>query len=140
MMKNKYSKWLLVVVICMGVAIGGYWNYSSIAIGGTSDNGMWKANYKKNSDETVGGWIGHLQQKSGGKVKIKEVSFTDNGKIVVEHKGFTEGKSEDGSVTKLNPLSTDFYLGDPPKKEHVYKLHITWEKKGQPMTDTFLLK
>ncbi|MGG4202155.1 hypothetical protein [Peribacillus frigoritolerans] len=82
MMKNKYSKWLLVVVICMGVAIGVYWNYSSIAIGGTSDNGMWKANYKKNSDETVGGWIGHLQQKSGGKVKIKEVSFTDNGKIV----------------------------------------------------------
>ncbi|MCZ0875604.1 hypothetical protein [Peribacillus sp. AS_2] len=110
MMKNKYSKWLLVVVIGMGVAIGGYWNYSSIAIGGTSDNGMWKANYKKNSDETVGGWIGHLQQKSGGKVKIKEVSFTDNGKIVVEHKGFTEGKSEDGSVTKLNPLSTDFFI------------------------------
>ncbi|MGN7398076.1 hypothetical protein [Peribacillus frigoritolerans] len=105
MMKNNHSKWLLVVVIGMGVAIGGYWNYSSIAIGGTSGNGMWKANYKKNSDETVGGWIGHLQQKSGGKVKIKEVSFTDNGKIVVEHKGFTEGKSEDGSVTKLNPLN-----------------------------------
>ncbi|MCY8938834.1 hypothetical protein [Peribacillus frigoritolerans] len=140
MMKNNHSKWLLVVVIGMGVAIGGYWNYSSIAIGGTSDNGMWKANYKKNSDETVGGWIGHLQQKSGGKVKIKEVSFTDNGKIVMEHKGFTEGKSEDGSVTKLNPLSTDFYVGDPPKKEHVSKLHITWEKKGQPKTDTFLLK
>lgn len=139
-MKNNHSKWLLVVVIGMGVAIGGYWNYSSIAIGGTSDNGMWKANYKKNSDETVGGWIGHLQQKSGGKVKIKEVSFTDNGKIVMEHKGFTEGKSEDGSVTKLNPLSTDFYVGDPPKKEHVSKLHITWEKKGQPKTDTFLLK
>lgn len=78
--------------------------------------------------------------KSLCKVKIKEVSFTDNGKIVMEHKGFTEGKSEDGSVTKLNPLSTDFYLGDPPKKEHVYKLHITWEKKGQPKTDTFLLK
>ncbi|MGE7650958.1 hypothetical protein ACQKM1_24965 [Peribacillus frigoritolerans] len=34
----------------------------------------------------------------------------------MEHKRFTEGKSEDGSVTKLNPLSTDFYLGDPPKK------------------------
>ncbi len=32
-MKNKYSKWLLVVVICMGVAIGGYMYYSSIAIG-----------------------------------------------------------------------------------------------------------
>ncbi|WP_072273568.1 hypothetical protein [Peribacillus simplex] len=47
MMKNKYSKWLLVVVICMGVAIGGYMYYSSIAIGGTPDNGMWKANYKK---------------------------------------------------------------------------------------------
>lgn len=46
-MKNKYSKWLLVVVICMGVAIGGYLYYSSIAIGGTSDNGMWKVNYKK---------------------------------------------------------------------------------------------
>lgn len=139
-MKNKYSKWLLVVVICMGVAIGGYLYYSSIAIGGISDNGMWKANYKKNSDETVGGWIGHVQQKSGGKVKIKELSFTDNGKTLVEHKGFTEGKSEDGSVTKLNPLSTDFYLGDPPRKEHVYKFHITWEKKGQPKTDTFLLK
>ncbi|MGE7650959.1 hypothetical protein ACQKM1_24970 [Peribacillus frigoritolerans] len=69
MINNKYSKWLLVIVICMGVAIGGYLYYSSIAIGGRSDNGMWKANYKKNFDETIRG-CGHVQQKSGGKVKI----------------------------------------------------------------------
>jgi hypothetical protein len=68
------------------------------------------------------------------------VSYTDNGKTLVEHNGFTEGKSEAGSGTKLNSLSTDFYLGDPPKKDHLYKLHITWEKKGQPKTDTFRLK
>ncbi|MED3757853.1 hypothetical protein P4555_02150 [Peribacillus frigoritolerans] len=91
---------------------------------------MWKANYKKNSDETVGGWIGHVQQKSGG--KVKEVSFTDNRKIVVEHKGFTERKSEDGSVTKLNPLSTDFHLGDPPKKSMCTSCILHGRKKDSP--------
>ena len=80
MNKKQYLKWALLVLIIGIGGVGGYWYYSSIAIWGTSDNGMWKANYKKNSDETVGGWIGHIEQKSGGKVEIKEVIFTDNGK------------------------------------------------------------
>ncbi|PUB09461.1 hypothetical protein [Paenisporosarcina sp. OV554] len=140
MKKKQYLKWVLLVLI---LGIGGYWYYSNNAIWGTSDNGMWKANYKKNSDETVGGWIGHIEQKSGGKVQIKEIRFTDNEKTLMKDGNFHEKRREDGedrSVTKLDPFSTDFYLGNPPKKNHVYKLHITWEKKGHFQTDTFRLK
>ncbi|WP_157805629.1 hypothetical protein [Bacillus sp. mrc49] len=48
-------------------------HYSSIAIiWGTSDKCMWKANDKKNRDYAVGGWLGHVKQKSGGKVEMRQ--------------------------------------------------------------------
>lgn len=141
MNKKQYLKWVLLVLIIGIGGVGGYWYYSSIAIWGAPDNGMFKATYRKNFDETVGGWSGHIEQKSGGKIKVKEIRFTDNEKTLIKFGDFNEERMEDGSVTKLDPFSTDFYSGgNPPKKNHVYKLHVTWEKKDHSQTDTFRLK
>jgi hypothetical protein len=137
-MKKKLNKRGL--LISLAVILIGYWYLSSIAIWGTSDNGVWKATYQENFDQTVGGWIGHVKQTSLGKVTVKEIRFTDNETTLMNEKQFIEERMEDGSVTKLNPFSTDFYLGEHPKKNHKYKLHITWEKQGKSYTETFQLK
>lgn len=66
MKKKSYLKLLIVFVILGG---GVYWYYNSIAIWGTSANGMWKATYKKNQDQYVErGWTGKVKQKSGKKL------------------------------------------------------------------------
>ncbi|WNB91050.1 hypothetical protein [Bacillus sp. NEB1478] len=137
-MKKKFYLYGLLICIVLGLGIYSY--ISSVAICGTSDNGVWKASYQKNFDKGVGGWIGHVKQTSEDKIKLKEIRFTDNEKTLMSDHIFIDERMEDGSVTKLNPVSIDFYLGDPPKENHKYKLHITWEKKGKLHTDIFQLK
>ncbi|MGX4607647.1 hypothetical protein [Priestia sp. JNUCC 25] len=137
----KKKNYLRLAIIAVLLFLGGYWYYNSIAIWGASDNGMWKATYRKNFDYVEGGWNGTIKQKSGPAVTVKEVKFTDNGKQLMSTGDFEEGVSEDGEKTVLYPLSAEFYgLGDPPKKGHVYKLYVTWTNKGKEETDMFVLK
>lgn len=138
-MKRKSYLKLLVVFVLLGGGV--YWYYNSIAIWGASENGMWKATYKKNQDQYVDeGWTGTIKQKSGGKVTVKDITFTDNNKKLISLDHFKKGTSEDGEVTVLDPFSAAFYWGDKPKKEHVYKVHVTWKDKGKSHTDSFQLK
>ncbi|MDD1515357.1 hypothetical protein [Priestia megaterium] len=138
MKRKRFLTWILILLL---LAVGAFWYYNSIAIWGTSDNGMWKATYKKNFDQTEGGWNGTIKQKSGNKVKVEKITFTDNKKTLMSTGNFVEEEMEDGSVTKLYPFSTEFYgLGDAPKKGHIYKVHVTWVNKGKEQTDTFRLK
>ncbi|MDR7071550.1 hypothetical protein [Fictibacillus barbaricus] len=93
MKKKRYMKALL-----MGLAVflWGFWYLSSMAIWGTSDDGVWKATYQKNFDQTVGGWIGHIKQTSMDKINIKEIRFTDNKTTLMSDKQFIEERMEDG--------------------------------------------
>lgn len=138
MKKKSYLKLLIVFVILGG---GVYWYYNSIAIWGTSANGMWKATYKKNQDQYVErGWTGKIKQKSGNKVTVEDITFSDNNHTLMSVGNFEEGESEDGEVTVLYPFSAEFYGGDEPKKGHIYKVHVTWKDKGKSHTDSFQLK
>ncbi|MGG2059933.1 hypothetical protein [Priestia megaterium] len=138
MKKKSYLKLLIVFVILGG---GVYWYYNSIAIWGTSANGMWKATYKKNQDQYVErGWTGKIKQKSGKKVNVEDITFSDNNHTLMSVGDFEEGESEDGEVTVLYPFSAEFYGGDEPKKGHIYKVHVTWKDKGKSHTDSFQLK
>ena len=138
MKKKSYLKLLIIFVLLGG---GVYWYYNSIAIWGTSENGMWKATYKKNQDQYVEkGWTGTLKQKSGDKVTVEDITFTDNNKTLMSVGDFEEGIAEDGEETVLYPFSAEFYGGDGPKKGHIYKVHVTWKNNGKSHTDSFRLK
>ncbi|WP_144552805.1 hypothetical protein [Peribacillus simplex] len=138
MKKKSYLKLLIIFVLLGG---GVYWYYNSIAIWGTSENGMWKATYKRNQDQYVEkGRTGTLKQNSGDNVTVEDITFTDNNKTLMSVGDFEEGIAEDGEETVLYPFSAEFYGGDGPKKEHIYKVHVTWKDKGKSHTDSFRLK
>ncbi|MBR8644218.1 hypothetical protein KEH51_05015 [[Brevibacterium] frigoritolerans] len=71
MKRNKYLKVIIplaFIVICV------YWYYSSIVISGTSENGMWKVTYSKNTDQSEPtGWEGRLKQRNDDNVMVKAI-------------------------------------------------------------------
>ncbi|MFJ7753652.1 hypothetical protein ACQKGI_09020 [Peribacillus muralis] len=136
--KNIFIVGILFFVIFVGL----YWYSSSGKISGKSENGMWKATYKEIRDISEGyGWEASIKQSSKNKdAVVKKVIFKEDDKVLVEVTDFTPGESEDGKVTKINPLDyPDFYQADAPKKGLTYRISVTWEKNNKQHTDTFIL-
>lgn len=108
-----------------------------ILFSGVSENKMWKATYEKNLDESEPtGWLGKLKQKNEQNVDVKSIVFIKDDKVLSKTEFFPEGRAEDGSVITLHPFSSEFYLGDAPKKSHAYKVSVTWEENKKAYTDT----
>lgn len=131
MIRNKYLKViipLVLIVICV------YWYYSSIVISGTSENGMWKVTYSKNTDASEPyGWEGHLNQTNNDNVTVQAIVIEENDKIDTRINSFEEGRSEDGKITVLHPFSDDFYLGPKPPKGTA--VSVVWELNDKTYTD-----
>ena len=134
----KKKKYLLLAGLFIILFSGVYRYYDSVSMSGISENKMWKATYKKNLDESEPtAWLGKLKQKNERNVDVKSIVFLEDDKILMKTTLFPEGRAEDGSVITLHPFSSDFYLGDAPKKSHDYKVSVTWEENKKAYTDTF---
>ncbi|MGE7602588.1 hypothetical protein ACQKL5_08760 [Peribacillus sp. NPDC097675] len=131
MPRNRYLKVIIplaLIVICV------YWYLSNTVISGTSENGMWKVTYKKNSDASEPyGWEGHLYQRNNDNVTVKSIIVEENDTIDTRIDGFEEGRSEDGKVTDLQPFSDNFYLGHKPPKGT--SVSVVWELNDKTHTD-----
>lgn len=126
------------VLFILWLSIFGY--FSSVSMSGVSDNRMWKVTYKQNVDASEpAGWVGKLEQRGTRKVDVQSVVLRENGKAVMRKDKFFEGRAEDRSWTALHPFSSEFYLGDAPKKGRVYQAAVTWKENGTSYTDTFRL-
>lgn len=120
------------------IGILGY--FSSISMSGVSDIRMWKVTFKQNVNASESaGWVGKLQQRGTQKVDVQSVVLMENGKAVMRKDKFFEGRAEDRSWTALHPFSSEFYLGDAPKKGRVYQAAVTWKENETSYTDTFRL-
>lgn len=132
------KKYVIIVIVLLIVIISTLYAYTaSTSISGKSENGMWKYTYKKNLDASEPrGWQGRIKQLDKQEVVVEMLEFKDTGKVIADTDVFNEGRDIDGSVTTLHPFSTEFYLGDGPRKGHMYQVVVTWMKDGVAHMDT----
>lgn len=121
-----------------------YWDYTESTMKGNSENGIWKAVYKKQRiGGTPIGWKASIEQKNKENITVKKLRFLEDGKVLVETTTFYEGRDTvDGTEYSLHPFSyPDLYFGDAPKKGLSYQIQIIWEdRSGNAHNDQIKLK
>lgn len=136
-----YFTLVFVVALILGAIT--YWNFQQYKIDGSSENGVWKAEY---IEEKIGGssigWTANVNQKNDKKLTVRKLELIKNGKVIVEQTKFKEFKDINGKNYTLHPFSYPaLYGGNAPEKDDSYHVRIIWEdKRNKEHTDDIELK
>lgn len=136
-----YGVFVLTIIIAVGCVV--FWVNSSNKLQGTSENGIWEAEYK---NEKVGGssigWKVSVQQQNKEELTVKTVEFLEDEITIYEKSEFQNGEDIDGTKYTLHPFSyPDLYFGDGPKDNTNYTVEIVWvDQSGKEHTDKIVLK